>query len=174
MRQPGLRSLPWACHSRILNCPQCTQRDLLRLGQASDPCDIQTLIWPIASQRAERLATVQVPEHDGSIIPATGQPTPIGTHLQRPDRPLMGLAHLRTLLSGELPPAQQAVAAAADQQLPTGTPGYRRDNTLVPGKGLQALPAVSIPHKQLPAFSAAATRGQPRPIGVHATLVTTP
>src|SRR2546422_1199610 len=115
------------------------------------------------------LASMQVPEHDGPVIPATGEPAPIGTHLQRPDRPLMPLLHPPARPAVHLPPAEHAVTASTDQQLPTGTPGYRRDDTFMPRKGSHALPALHVPHKQLPAVSlplAAATRGQPRPIGV--------
>ncbi len=38
-------------------------------------------VKPLASQRAEGLATLQVPERDGPVIPATSQPASIRTHL---------------------------------------------------------------------------------------------
>src|SRR6266566_8429716 len=71
--EPDLGSVLGAVHGSALNRPQRTQGGLLRLGQSSDPRDIEALIGPVASQRAEMLATLQVPERDGPIIPATGQ-----------------------------------------------------------------------------------------------------
>src|SRR5947208_1101772 len=58
----------------LFHRPQRTQRRLLRLGQAPDPRDIEPLVGAVASQRAERLATLEVPERDGPVIPATGKP----------------------------------------------------------------------------------------------------
>src|SRR2546427_1781573 len=116
----------------LLNSSQRTQGGLLRLGQSCDPSDIQALVGPVASQRAERLATVQVPERDGPIIPATGQNTPIGTHLERLDGPLMRFSHPHALPALHLPPAQPAVTASTDQQLSTGSPGQRRDHPWMP------------------------------------------
>src|SRR5260370_37127531 len=91
--EPDLGSVLGAVHGSILNGPQGTQRGLLRLGQSSDPSDIQALVGPVASQCAQRLATVQVPERDAPVIPATGQRAAIGTHLERLDCPLLRLSH---------------------------------------------------------------------------------
>ena len=63
----------------VLNSPQGPQRGLLGLGQSSDARDIEALVGPVAPQRAEMLATLQVPERDGPIIPTTGQRAPIRT-----------------------------------------------------------------------------------------------
>src|SRR5258708_3377560 len=63
--------------SAILNGPQGTQRGLLRLGQAPDPRDIEPLVGAGASQCAQILATLQVPDVDAPGIPAAGQPAPI-------------------------------------------------------------------------------------------------
>src|SRR6266571_3732572 len=121
--EPDLGSVLGAVHGSILNRPQGAQRRLLRLGHSPDPRDIEALIGPVASQRAEMLATLQVPERDGPIIPATGQRAAIGTHLERLDGPLMRFSHPH------------------------------------------ALPAVDIPHEELPALFATTTGGQPHPIG---------
>src|SRR5258706_5732793 len=128
------------------------------------------------------LATVQVPERDGPIIPTAGQHAPIGTHLERLDCPLMRLAHLHARPAVDLPPAQHAVTVSTDQPLPTRSPDHRRDHPRMPRKGSipcitsppervpgrAALPALHLPHPQLPAISlplAAAARGQSRAIG---------
>src|SRR2546429_9405493 len=111
------------------------------------------------------LATMQVPEHDGPVIPATGQHAPIGAHLERLHRPLMGLLHSYALPALNLPPAQHAVTTSTDQHLSTRAPGHRRGQPRMPRKGVHALPAVGIPHEELPTLSAATTRGQPHPIG---------
>src|SRR3954471_5773261 len=119
------------------------------------------------------LATLQVPEHDGPVIPATGEPAAIGTSPERTDRPMVRLSHPHALPAVNLPPAQQAVTASTEQQLLARTPGHRRDHPRMPHQGSitcppgrVALPALDIPHKQLSALSAAPTRGQPHPIGV--------
>src|SRR6266566_8630242 len=119
----------------LLNSSQRTQGGLLRLGQSCDPSDIQALVGPVASQRAERLATVQVPEHDGPVIPATGEPAAIGTHLERLHHPLMRFLHPHALPAVHLPPAQHAVTASTDQQLLARTPCHGRDHPRMPRQG---------------------------------------
>src|SRR6266481_5275259 len=158
-----------AVHGSILNGPQGTQRGLLRLGHAPDPRDLEPLVGAVASQRAQMLATLQVPDVDGPIIAATGQPAPIGTHLERLHGPLMRLLHPHALPTLDLPPAQPAVTVSTDQPLPTGSPDYRRDHSRLPPQGAipcppgrVARPTLGIPHKHLPAVSlppAAGARG---------------
>src|SRR5258706_5309846 len=115
-RRPGLLGgVLDAWHRSALNRPQRAQRGLLRLRQSLHPADIEALVGPVAAQRAQRLATLEVPQRDGPVIPATGQQAPIGTAPERPDRTLMGLAHPYALPAGHLPPAQHAVTAATDQ-----------------------------------------------------------
>src|SRR6266516_3339942 len=99
-----------AWHRSALHRPQRTQRGLLRLGQSPDPRDIEALVGAVASQRAQMLATLEVPEHDGPVIPATGEPAPIGTHLERLHRPLMRFSLPHAHPAVHLPPAQPAVA----------------------------------------------------------------
>src|SRR2546423_6045367 len=163
-----------AWHRSALHRPQGTQRGLLRLGQSPDPCDIEALIGSIPSQRLQMLATVQVPERDGPIIPAAGQPAPIGTHLERLDCPLMrllipvpqtGFPH--ALPAVDLPPAQPPVTASTDKPLPARIPGHRSNHPRMPFKGVHELPAVGIPHEELPTVAlplATTNRGQPRPV----------
>src|SRR5438132_1255470 len=155
----------------LLNSSQRTQGGPLRLGQSSDPSDIQALVGPVASQRAERLATVQVPERDDPVIPATGQRAAIGTHLERLDCPLMRFSLPHALPAVHLPPAHHPVTASSKHQLSTGSPGQRRDHPRMPHQGalacppvecrfiehVVALPAVGIPHEELPTVPAAAT-----------------
>jgi hypothetical protein len=76
-------------NSALLPRPQRSQRRLLRLGQAPDTCDIQSLIGAVASQCLHVLGAVQIPDRDGPVIPANGQPAAIGTHLERLDCPLV-------------------------------------------------------------------------------------
>src|SRR2546421_1744667 len=146
------------------NRPQRAQRRLLRLGQSPNTVDIEALVESI-SQCLQRLATLEVPEPDGPVIPATGQPAAIGTHLERLHRALVRLSHPHTLATLHLPPAQPAVTASTDHHLPTGNPAQHRDHSRMPFKGMHALPTVHIPYEQLSALSPAATRGQPPPIG---------
>src|SRR2546421_3690515 len=118
------------------------------------------------------LAPLEVPQRDGPVIPATGEPAPIGTHLERLHRPLMRFSLPHAHPAVHLPPAQPAVAASTDQQLPTRSPGHGRDYPRMPHKGAiacppgrVALPALHLPHEELPALAATAPRGQPRTIG---------
>ena len=71
-RRPHLGSLLGVVPGNILNSPQGPQRGDLGLGQSSDPRDIQSLVGAVASQRAQMLTTLEVPERDGPIFPAAG------------------------------------------------------------------------------------------------------
>src|SRR5258707_6817977 len=126
--------------SAILNGPQGTQRGLLRLGQAPDPRDIEPLVLAVASQCAQMLGTLQLPDVDGPVIVASGQPAPIGTAPERPDHPLMGFLHPHALPAVHLPPAQHPVTASTDHQLPTASPGQRRDHPRMPRPGAITCP----------------------------------
>src|SRR5258708_4621284 len=63
---------------RTLNRAQRSQRRLLRLGQSPDPGDIESLVGSVTPQCLHLLAALEVPQGDGPVIPATGQPAPIG------------------------------------------------------------------------------------------------
>src|SRR6266480_4476236 len=96
------------------------------------------------------LATVQIPEGDGSVVTATGQPGAIGTHLERVHRPLMRLLHPYAMPAVNLPPAQHAITASTDQQLPTRTPGHCSGCPGMPRQGSHTFPALRLPHEELP------------------------
>src|SRR2546421_12209355 len=111
-----LQSWGWCS---LLKGPQGAQRRLLCCGEPPDACDIESLVGSIPPQRLEMLTTVQIPEHNGSIIPAARQSAAIRTHLERLHRPLMrllipvpqtGFPH--ALPAVNLPPAQPAVTAS--------------------------------------------------------------
>src|SRR5260221_284213 len=178
-RLPYLESLLGAVPRTPSKPPQGPQVPLLPLSQAPNPSDIDSFVGAVASQRTQRLAPLEVPQRDGPIIPATGQQAPIGTAPERPDRPLMRLAQPHALPTLHIPPAQHAVTAATDQQLPARIPGHRIDNSGMSLKGAitwmtsppervagrVALSALHLPHEQLSAASAAATSGQSPPVG---------
>ena len=121
--------------------PQRLQRGLLCLGETPDAYDSEALIGSIPPQRVQGLATLEVPEPDGPVIPATGQPAPIGTHLECLHRSLMRLSipvafncrRCRGPRQGSRthsplctsPPAQRPITAPTDQPLPTRTPDHR-------------------------------------------------
>ena len=75
----------------------------------------------------------------------------------------MRLSHHQTLPMLHVPPAKHPVAASTDQQISELTPIHGKHTPGMPTQGLQALPAVRIPHEQLP--STAATTGQAGAIG---------
>src|SRR5260370_41695548 len=109
----------------ILNGPQGPQRGLLRLGQAPDPRDRGPLVGAVASQRAQMLATLQGPDVDGPIIAATGQPAPLGTHLERLHGPLMRPLYPPALPTLHLPPAQPALTVSTHTPPRPARPRYR-------------------------------------------------
>src|SRR6266550_7277377 len=172
------KSREFSTNTHLLERPQGVQRRLLRCGETPDARDIESLVGSILPQRLERLATLEIPEHNGSIIPAARQSAAIRTHLERLHGPLMGFSHPHALPALHLPPAHHSVTASTEHQLSTASPGQRRDHPRMPRQGAiacppgrVALPAVGIPHHQLPTVAAAATRDQPRAIGTpgHAT-----
>src|SRR5713101_626315 len=159
-------------HRSALNRTQREQRCLLRLGQSPDPVDSKSLVGSVTPQSPQLLPALEVPQVNGPVIPATGQPAAIGTSPERTDRPLMRLSHPHALPALHIPPAQHAVTTPTDQQVPARAPGDGIDDTAMPRKGSitcppgrVALPALLIPHQQLPSAFDAASTGQPRPIG---------
>src|SRR6266567_2865326 len=172
------KSREFSTNTHLLERPQGAQRCLLCCGETPDARDIKSLVGSILPQRLELLATVQIPEHNGSIIPAARQSAAIRTHLERLDSPLMRFSHPHALPALHLPPAHHSVTASTEHQLSTGSPAQRRDH---PGMARQgaiacppgrvALPAVGIPHEELPTVPAAASRAQPGAIPApgHAT-----
>src|SRR6266702_6760164 len=149
----------------ILHGPQGTQGGDLGLGQASDARDSEPLVGPVAAQRTQSMATLEVPEPDRSVIAATGQPAAIGTDLERLHDPLMGFSHPHALTARQVPPAQPTVTASTDEPLPDGMPGDCIDRPRQPLQGGHALPAVRIPHEELPAVLAVTPGGELRAIG---------
>jgi hypothetical protein len=73
----------FSTNTHILERPQGVHRCLLRCGEAPDARDIESLVGSISPQRLELLATLEIPEHNGSIIPAARQSAAIRTHLER-------------------------------------------------------------------------------------------
>src|SRR6266571_6656241 len=124
------KSREFSTNTPVLERPQGVQRRLLRCGETPDARDIESLVGSILPQRLELLATVQIPEHNGSIIPAARQSAAIRTYLERLDGPLMrfsipvpqtGFPHALPAL--HLPPAQHSVTASTEHQLSTRSPG---------------------------------------------------
>src|SRR2546430_13257757 len=89
----------------ILHGPQGTQGGDLGLGQALDARDIEPLIGPVTAKRAHMLATLELPDVDGSVIATTGQQLPIGTLPEREDRSLMCCSHPQAFSALYIPPA---------------------------------------------------------------------
>src|ERR1700694_4564254 len=76
------KSWPLPANARLLERPQGVQRCLLCVGETPDACDIKPFVGTISSQRAQVLATFEVPERDGPVIAATGELAAIGAHLE--------------------------------------------------------------------------------------------
>src|SRR6266436_4111109 len=100
----------------VLQGPQGAQRRLLGLGQTPDARDSEALVGPVATQGAQVFAAVHIPDPDGPIIAATGEPMAIGTDLEGLHLPLMGFSlpvpqtgfpQARSAL--QVPPAQPAI-----------------------------------------------------------------
>src|SRR6266699_5495186 len=177
--EPDLGSVLGTVHGSILNRPQGAQRRLLRLGHSPDPRDIEPLIGPVAPQGAQMFATVQIPEGNGPVVPATGQPAPIGTHLEPLHRSLMRSPYPYALFALDIPPVKPPIAAPADQHRAGRTPGHGIDHSRMSRDAMHPFPALHIPHEQFPDVFlplAPTARGQLRPIGapghvVHSALM---
>jgi hypothetical protein len=154
---------PLICH--ILHGPQGAQGGDLGLGQASDARDSEPLVGPVTAQRAQMLATLELPDVDGPVIATTGDSFAIGTDLERVHDPLMGLLHPHARAARQFPPAQPTVTASTDQQLADRVPGHGIDGPRQPLQSGDALPAAGIPHEELSAVLAATPGGQLRAIG---------
>src|SRR2546423_4551441 len=76
------------------------------------------------------LATLEIPDHDDAVIPATGQLAAIGTHFDRVYCPLMRLSHSQALPAGNLPPAQPA---SLPPLISTSPPGFQATAEDAPG-----------------------------------------
>src|SRR5438046_6888425 len=110
-------------------------------------------------------APLEVPEHDGSMIPAAGQPAPIGTDLECMHRALMGFSHPYALPAMNIPPAQPAITASTEQPCPTRIPGQRIHASARLVQGVQARSRGRIPEEDFPLAQAPTPTGQPRSIG---------
>src|SRR6266700_1898398 len=158
-------SLLGALRVSILNGPQGPQGGDLSLSQALDARDSEALVGPVTAQRAHMLAMFELPDVDGPVIAATGQPATIGTDLERLHDPLMGFSHPHARAARQVPPAQSTVTVSTDQQLLDRMPGDCIDFPRQPLQGGQALPAAGIPHEELSTALAVTPGGQLRAIG---------
>src|SRR5260370_28147500 len=84
VRWPELLSMREADPISVLYCSQLSKRGQLGRGQAPDPSNSKALVGSVAPSSAEGLATLHVPERDGSVIAATRQYAGIRTQLERP------------------------------------------------------------------------------------------
>lgn len=112
LRSFTIKSTPLPAHARFLERSQGTQRRLLCLGETPDARDIEPLVRAIPQQRVQRLTTVEIPDYDSPVIPATGQPAAIWVHLEHLHHSLMCLVHPQARSTLHLPPAQPAVSPA--------------------------------------------------------------
>src|SRR5260221_1164058 len=158
---PELLSMREADPISVLYCSQLSERGKLGRGQAPDPSNSKALVGSVAPSSAEGLATLHVPERDGSVIAATGQCAGIGTQLERPHHALMRFLHSHALPALHIPPAQLAITASTHHPVTARSPAQRRNHPRMPRQGTYALPAVGVPYEELPTIAAAAARGQP-------------
>src|SRR5713101_8972451 len=141
----------------LLDRSQRSQRGSLCVCQALHPADIEALVRPVTPQRPQMFAALEIPDVDGPVVPATGEPAPIGTHLQRLHRSLMRPAHLYTLPMLHIPPAQHAITVTTDQHRSGLTPCERVHDLAQFTQGEQALSIMGIPDEELSTAPAPAT-----------------
>src|SRR6266700_3086146 len=120
----------------VLNGPQRSQCRDPGLGQPLHPCNVEPFVGSVATQCAQQLSALEVPDVDGVVIPATGQQMPIGAYPKRLDCSVMSLAHRYALSSPHVPPAQYPIAPSTHQQVSALTPGDSKDHTGMPAQGL--------------------------------------
>src|SRR5205823_13287785 len=116
----------------LLYCPYRSKCRFLCLSQSPCSSDIEPLIGPVASQRAQQLSALEVPYLDGIVIPATGQEMPIGAYPERLDSSGMSLAHRHALSSLHVPPAEYPIAPSTNEQVSALTPGDSKHDTGMP------------------------------------------
>jgi hypothetical protein len=138
----------------IRHSSQGAQGGDLGLGQALDARDSEPLVGPVKAQRAQMLATLELPDVDGAVIAATGDSFVIGTDLEGLHDPLMGFSHPHARTARQVPPAQPTVTASTDQQLSDRVQGDGIDRPRQPLQSGDALPAAGIPHEEFPAVLA--------------------
>ena len=148
----------------VLHGSQRVQGHFLCFGKSLDARDIESLVGPVAPQGAQRLATLYIPDHDSSIIPTAGQLAAIEADLEGLDRPLMGFSLPHARSAGHVPPAQPAITASTDHHLPACSPAQRSHHRWMPRQGMHALPALYLPHEQLPTVPGCPLQ---RPVGSH-------
>src|SRR5438876_8848219 len=110
------------------------------------------------------LAALQLPDVDSAIVSATGERAAVGTHLERLDCPLVRPARLHALSALDVPPAEHAVAATADQHRAGRTPGERIHDLAQFAQRVQELSTMRTPDEDLSNALAPATTSQARPI----------
>src|SRR5258708_11668204 len=148
----------------VLNRPQGSQRGSLCRRQTLHSADIQSFVGPVTLERPQPLAARQILEVDDIVIPATGKSAAIRADLERLDCTLMPFAHPHALLMLKVPPAQHAIAAAAEQQFSRRAPGQRVHFLARLAQGVQSLPAPHIPDEKLPTAFTPTTTGKQAPI----------
>src|SRR5205823_4877214 len=133
-----------------------------------DPGNIKALVRAVSPQGAKMLAALEIPDVDSAIVSATGEREAIGTHFERLDCSLVRLARVHALSALDVPPAERAVAATADQHLAGRAPGERIHDLAQVAQLMQEFStvgsAVGTPDKELSTASTSATTGQARPI----------
>src|SRR3989440_6243441 len=138
------------------------------MGHAPDPCNVEPLVRPVSPQCAKMLAALQIPDVDSAIVPATGERAAIGTHLEGLDCPLVRQARVHALSALDVPPAERAVAATADQYRASRAPGERIHDLAQFAQRVQEFSTVGsaagTPDEELSTASTSATTGQARPI----------
>src|SRR5947208_16057598 len=103
------------------------------------------------------LATLELPDVDGSVISTTGQQLPIGTLPEREDRSLMCCSHPQAFSALYITPAQYPITLSTDQQVPRRSPDDGSDNTGMPSNCLDAFSALHIPPEQFSSVNADVT-----------------
>ena len=114
----------------------------------------------------------QIPDHNGSVLPATGEKLSIGTHFEGSDYSLMCFFNFHAYSALYIPPAQHPIAATANQlvstgtsprmgasAIPTGPPSQRLDHTGMTLKGMYSYRTLNIPEEEFPTAAVATPTG---------------
>src|SRR5947209_6393721 len=114
-------------HCWLFNRSQRAQCGSLCVCQALHPANIEALVGPIAPQRAQVFAALEIPDVDGTITAPTGQPRAIGAPCHAQDHATMPLQRSSKSAVGSPPQAHAAIIAATGQMRPVRTPLHTTD-----------------------------------------------
>src|SRR5215216_2823617 len=137
--------------------PQGHERRLLRLGQSSDPGDVEPFVGSRRAQCAYRFSARYIPQLDDTVFSGTDEHCVIRSRAERANPSLMSLQCVETHSAGHIPPADVSRHTTAEQQRSIHTPGNPKHKARMPGERADMFTAFGIPQENLARRASTAT-----------------